>query len=152
MNRTIKVREVETYLPHRPPMVWIDEVLSFSEKQGHCRLQLKADALYLNETGLRSTSLIEFIAQAYGYISACHHYFILDRNSKPLSKAFLASIKNAKMPTEEILETLKVGDELFIAIDRVRQLGPIVSFRGIVTHNEKVICEASMKIFKEYQA
>src|SRR5690242_13635939 len=99
ITRTVPVKEIEPYLPHRPPMVWIDDVLVFSEKAGECRVILKPDGHYFGLEGLRATSCLEFIAQAYGFISVCHHIYIMDPNSKPLSKAFLASIKNAEMPS-----------------------------------------------------
>lgn len=150
-QRVIPVKEIEKFLPHRLPMVWIDEVVNFAEKSGQCRLRLKADALYMDQAGLRPTSCLEFIAQAYGFISVCHHIYILDPNSKPLSKAFLASIKDAKLPDENTLKQLHPGDVITISIDGVRQMGPIVLFNGRIHKDNLLICEAQMKVFKEYQ-
>ncbi|MGZ3723857.1 MAG: hypothetical protein ACXVA9_13030 [Bdellovibrionales bacterium] len=150
-ERIIPVKEIEKYLPHRPPMVWIDEVVSFSEKAGECRVRLQADGHYMEGARLRSTSCLEFIAQAYGFISVCHHIHILDPNSKPLSKAFLASMKGAQLPSEETLSQVQVGDQLSITVSGVRQMGPIVMFNGRITKGDLLICEAQMKVFKEYQ-
>ena len=151
INRLIPVKDIEKYLPHRPPMVWIDEVVSFSEKAGECRVRLQADGHYMDGLMLRSTSCLEFIAQAYGFISVCHHIYILDPNSKPLSKAFLASMKQAILPGLDILEQVKVGDQLSITISGVRQMGPIVMFKGRIQRGDLIVCEAQMKVFKEYQ-
>jgi predicted hotdog family 3-hydroxylacyl-ACP dehydratase len=150
-NRAISVEEIEKYLPHRPPMVWIDEVVNFSEKTGECRVRLKADGLYMGANGLRPTSCLELMAQAYGFISVCHHIYILDPNSKPLSKAFLASMKQAELPTAEVLKQVHPGDLITITIDGVRQMGPIVLFNGRVRKDDLLLCQAQMKIFKEYQ-
>jgi len=147
----IPVKDIEKYLPHRPPMVWIDEVISFSEKAGECKVVLRADGLYMDQHGLRPTSCLEFIAQAYGFISVCHHIYILDPNSKPLSKAFLASMKDAHLPPPEVLQQLRPGDELSIMISGVRQMGPIVIFNGRITRGELLVSESQMKVFKEYQ-
>jgi len=152
MTLPIRVQDIEKYLPHRPPMVWIDEVLEFAEKAGQCRVRLKADGHYMSAEGLRATSFIEFIAQAYGFISVCHHIYILDPNSKPLSKAFLASLKDVELPSAETLKELKAGDELLISISGVRQMGPIVLFNGTVRCGDRILCEAQMKVFKEYSA
>jgi predicted hotdog family 3-hydroxylacyl-ACP dehydratase len=152
LNRVVPISEIMQYLPHRPPMVWIDEVLSFSERAGHCRVRVKADAHYLDQHGkLRPTSCLEFIAQAYGFISVCHHIYILDPKSKPLSKAFLASINNTELPDDATLARIKPGDELIITVDGVRQMGPIVMFKGRLALGDLVLCEAQMKVFKEYQ-
>jgi predicted hotdog family 3-hydroxylacyl-ACP dehydratase len=150
-ERAIPVKEIEKYLPHRPPMVWIDEVISFSEKAGECRVRLQADGHYMDRESLRSTSCLEFIAQAYGFISVCHHIYILDPNSKPLSKAFLASMKDARLPSVDILSQVQAGDQLSITVQGVRQMGPIVMFHGQVKKGDLVVCQAQMKVFKEYQ-
>jgi len=151
VNRVIPVQELFQYLPHRPPMVWIDEVTSFAEKTGTCRVHLRADGLYMDNKGLRPSSCLEFIAQAYGFISVCHHIYVLDPNSKPLSRAFLASIKAAKFPDTELLKTIRAGDDIVITIDGVRQMGPIVLFNGSAHKGASLICSTQMKIFKEYQ-
>ena len=152
LRRNIPVAEIAQYLPHRPPMVWIDEVLSFSDKAGECRVTLQADGHYMGADGLRATSCLEFIAQAYGFISVCHHLFVLNPHSKPLSKAFLASIKEAQLPSPEVLKKISPGDELRIAIDGIRALGPITMFTGHVRRGASLICEAQLKAFREYQA
>src|SRR5207302_215519 len=128
-----------------------DEVMSFSEKAGECRVRLKEDGLYFGERGLRPTSCLEFIAQAYGFISVCHHIYMLDPKSKPLSKAFLASMKEVDLPGDEVLNKISPGDLLIITINGVRQMGPIVMFKGQVKLNHQLLCEAQMKVFKEYE-
>lgn len=150
-ERIIPVVEIEKYLPHRPPMVWIDEVVSFSKIAGECRVRLQPDAHYMDGERLRATACLEFIAQAYGFISVCHHIYILDPNSKPLSKAFLASMKGAELPSDETLNAVHAGDELSVTIDGVREMGPIVMFKGRVKKGELLLCTAAMKVFKEYQ-
>lgn len=147
----VQVKDIARFLPHRPPMVWIDQVVSFSEKSGECRVRLKPEGHYMTGGKLRPSSCLEFIAQAYGFISVCHHIYILDPNSKPLTKAFLASIKGAKLPSEELLDQIHVEDELSITISGVRQMGPIVLFNGKVTRDDLVLCTTQMKVFKEYQ-
>lgn len=149
--RVVPIQDIFQYLPHRPPMVWIDEVVEFAEKHGKCRVTLKADGLYMDTEGLRPTSCLEFIAQSYGFISVCHHIYILDPNSKPLSKAFLASMKDAELPSPSTLSQVKPGDVITITIAGVRQMGPIVLFNGVVKRGDLLLCEAQMKVFKEYQ-
>ncbi len=148
--RTIAAKEIEKYMPHRPPMVWIDDVLEFSEKAGTCRVVLKMDAHYMDESGLRASACLEFIAQAHGFISVCHHIYVLNPDSKPLSKAYLASFKDARLASPEILRTLRTGDELQVYIEGVRTMGQIVMFTGRVKRGDLLLCEAQLKTFKEY--
>ena len=131
-------------------MVWIDEVTGYSEKAGECRVRLKTDGFYMAPGGrLRPTSCLEFIAQAYGFISVCHHIFILNPDSKPLSKAFLASVKDARIPGGDILQQLHPGDLLTIKISGVRQMGPIVMFSGEVLKDAQ-LRETDAAVLAEY--
>ena len=149
--RPIPVNEISNYLPHRPPMVWIDEVLHYAEKEGECRVILKEGEHYLGAQGLRPSSCLEFIAQAYGFISACYHIYVLDPNARPLNKAFFASIKNGNLPRPQDVANLRAGNELRIRIQGVRQLGQIVTLTGQVIHESTVLAEAQIRIFREIQ-
>lgn len=133
-------------------MVWIDEVLNYSEKEGECRVILKSGEHYFAPHGLRPSSCLEFIAQAYGFISACYHVNVLDPSAKPLSKAFFASMKDAQLPTLEAASKLKSGDVLNIKISAVRQIKQIVSFTGQVFHGSVKLAEAQVRIFREHQS
>lgn len=131
-------------------MVWMDEVLAFDANQnGETVVTLKPEGLYWDDQGLRPSSCLEFIAQAYGYISVCYHIYILDPNSKPLTKAFLASVKDATIPSREMLKDIKPGDRINVKIAFLRQMGPIQMITGRVFKGSTLICEAQMKLFKE---
>lgn len=132
-------------------MVWIDEVLSYGENGGECRVRLKPDGLYFGDKGLRPASCIEFIAQAYGFMSVCYYVFDSAPHSKPTTKAFLASIKNAVLPSPEVLSQVHAGDELTISISNVRRVGPIVSISGRVQRGDLFLSEAQLKVFTDHQ-
>ena len=62
------ISEVLAYAPHRAPMVWVDEVISFSDNAqgGECLIKIKSEGHYMGPKGLRASSCVEFIAQSYG--------------------------------------------------------------------------------------
>jgi predicted hotdog family 3-hydroxylacyl-ACP dehydratase len=153
MSLTIPVPAIPTadiwqYGPHRPPMVWIDKILSYDEHDGECSLTVQADGLYMGAEGLRPTACIELIAQASGYITIC--FTVLDRGQTgAIKRAFLAGVKGADLPTTEVLSQVHVGDELRVHIHRSREMGPISVIEGRVMKGDLLVAKAQLKVFKE---
>lgn len=143
MNFPIPVSTLMSALPHRPPMIWIDEVLSATAEGGEARVTLKKDAAYFDAHGVRHTAFIEWIAQACGYITAAHHF--AHGQQMTAKRAFLAGIKDAKWNVPD----LKVGDVLKITIDQVRPMGSLTMLRGRVFHGDRPIGEANLRLFSE---
>ncbi len=137
------------YAPHRPPMVWIDQVLRASATDGECLIQVKKNAMYMERGALRPSACIEFIAQAYGYMSIAYRLGINDPNAKPLKRAFLAAIKDAQLPSANNARLVLPGDELTVRISGIRHLGPIASFQGQVIHKNQLMASGGMKVYFE---
>ncbi len=119
MPETISAREIQHYIPHRPPMVWIDEVIDYSADGGECLVHLKTRSLYLSPRGLRAPSCLEFIAQAYGFCWIAYVTRVQNPGAAPMSRAFLAAFKDARFAAPARLAQVKAGDTL-----TVKNLGP----------------------------
>jgi 3-hydroxymyristoyl/3-hydroxydecanoyl-(acyl carrier protein) dehydratase len=149
VTTTIQVCDILKYIPHRPPMVWVDEVVRFSKVDGECLIHIRADGLYMSPMGLRSSSCLEFIAQAYGFISTCYITRVLDPNAGPMKRAMLVSFKDARFASPEILASVRAGDTLRVPVEGVRAVGPITAFYGRVFRGETLLCEVQMRTFCE---
>ena len=151
----IPVEELQAWVPHRPPMVWVNEVLWATADEGECRVRLDAKAHYFSESGLRLSTLIEWVAQAYGYVQASR---ALIRNSagggnthRP-SKAYLVGLRDTEFfagPTQ-IRHQLQPGEEASVIVRRVRELGPVSLVDGEVRRptGERLL-KASLKLYAE---
>ena len=149
MPDPISAREIQHYIPHRPPMVWIDEVLNYSADGGECLIRLKPNSLYLSERGLRATSCLEFIAQAYGFCWIAYVTRVKDPGASPMSRAFLAAFKDAVFAAPDRLARVKAGDTLTVKITKRRPMGPIAAFKGQVLHEGDELLRAQMRTFSE---
>lgn len=114
-------------LPHRAPMIWIDEVVEGSKDGGICRVRLQQDRLYCDESGtILKNAPIEWIAQAFGYSRAV---FELQNNPdiKEPARTFLVGIRTfflKPIPVEEV--SLLIETKLF------RELPPLALVDGWV--------------------
>ena len=145
-SRRIHVNEVLPFVPHRPPMVWVDEILTFSATSGECLVELKDTGLFLGPEGLRPTSCLEFIAQAFGFCSVAH-----DRQTAPeappLSKAYLAAFSQVTFAPREQFKNLRPGDQVHLRFWDLRKIGPIRAFRGEAAFNGQTLCAGVLKVF-----
>lgn len=129
-------------------MVWVDFVVSYGPTEGECIVNVKSDAHYMSDGQMRASAFVEFIAQAYGFMSIV--YRVKEKpDSKPLKKAFLASIGNAVFASTEEIAKIKAGDELRVKISSARERGAITAFKGVVVHGGVSLCECDMKVFCE---
>lgn len=144
----MRIQDILPYVPHRPPMVWVDEILAYGETEGECRIHIRENGLFLGPEGLRKTSCLEFIAQSYGYCSVAYDHKV-DPNAKPLQKAFLASFKDAVFADQGRFGQIQIDDDITVRFSGVRKLGPIVIFSGSAYHNGDELCRANLKVYCE---
>jgi predicted hotdog family 3-hydroxylacyl-ACP dehydratase len=157
LNVPIAAAALAMWLPHREPMMWIDEVSAFDEQGGEARVLLRADGYYMNSRGLRPSSVVEFIAQTFGFVSVCqglsHSQSTQTSDSAPsgLKKAFLAAVRDVNLSVLESGPAVTAGTRLVIRVGNVKQFGPIRSFDGwICTESpSREIARANLKVFSE---
>ncbi len=130
-------------------MVWVDQVLRYGATDGECLVKVKGDAHYMSETGMRASACVEFIAQSYGFMSIAYRVFESAPDSKPLKRAFLASISEATFASSQKMAEIRAGDELLVKLSNVRSRGPLTVFHGVVLKGEDVLCDAGMRVFSE---
>ena len=118
MRFPVPVQELEKRVPHRPPMVWVDEVVAVTPTHGECSVKLNKTALYMSSEGLRQSSMIEWLAQSFAYVRATQHLCgLLPPVAKP-NRVFLVGVRDAKYSvpfsqlklTEDSVFRIRVGN------------------------------------------
>jgi len=131
-------------------MVWVDQVLDYSDTEGETCLTVKSEGHYMDPQGsMRPSSCLEFIAQSYGFISICQREFSGNPIKSAPKRAFLASFNDAKFAAQSVMKSVKPGDVLNIKVTSVRAMGPIILFSGQVRRGTDTLCETRMKVFSE---
>jgi hypothetical protein len=146
----IRVRDLEAWLPHRPPMVWVDDVVGVTAHDGECRVKINKDALYMGPDGIRQSSMIEWIAQSFGYIRAAQHVLGLIPMKAQPARVFLVAVKEAHYHVALNALELEEGLELVIQVGNVKEIAPIILFDGKVsTRGGLVLFEAKIRIYSK---
>lgn len=129
----VSVGELRTYLPHRPPMVWVDEVLSTARGEnglaGTVKIELRRDRSFFDAAGsLRPSAVVEWIAQGYGFAKACRRRedgFGL----AGFGRAFLVAISNCDVD----LSGIEGQPAVLVHVSEVREMHPAYIVDGRVT-------------------
>ncbi len=146
------VSDFENFLPHRAPFIWVDEILEVTPEGGECRVKLASTGLYMDEHCLRQSSLIEFMAQSFGYLRAAQLRAI-DLSAGPNpgisapARAYLVGVQDALF---SLTRPILAGESLTIKVSGIRQFGALTSFRGSVfASSGETLISANLKIFSD---
>jgi len=146
----LSTTELFAWVPHRPPMVWVDEVLTVNEVGGEAQTLLKEDGLYFDETGLRPTAFIEMIAQTYAFVTICQNHQILTSQEPPKARVFLAALRDVQFAQAEVYKNITVGQTLLIKVGPAKIVGPIRIIEGwVYDSGAHLLCQANLKVYSE---
>lgn len=134
-------RTVEELIPHRGPMVLLDDVLEVNEARAVCRAIPRAGGCFVVEGELPSVALVEHMAQAAA-VWAGHR--ALTRGGNVRRGAVIGV-------TEIFLKAagVRVDQELTVVAARVMGDGDLGSFRCTVHHGDDLIAEGTLSVMTE---
>ncbi|UCF70551.1 MAG: 3-hydroxyacyl-ACP dehydratase FabZ [candidate division WOR-3 bacterium] len=127
------IEEIKRILPHRPPFLFVDEVMEISEKRILAKKYVREDEYFFkghfpDEPIMPGVLMVEAIAQAGGVM--------LLRKYEKAVPLFMA-IENAKFR-----RIVKPGDTLILEVKLIQERGRVVKIAGTARVNDELACEA----------
>lgn len=142
-NISWPLRDLSLVLPHRPPMILLDELIAYDENSATAKVEIRADSLFADQQGHVPTWIaLEFMAQtvaAYAGMTA-----ILQGN--PIQLGFLLGTRNCELAKSHFYS----GELLIIHVERHARVGELDAFRGqVLNHpNRKVLANCILNVFQ----
>ena len=136
-------------LPHRPPMVLLDEVVSFAAEGITCSALVRASCLFVQDGQLATTVTIEHMAQAI----AAHEGMRASAGQGPIDIGFLISCREMLVHQDWI----QVGSVLTVrarCVSSARGLGNFacrIELGGVCV-SEAELSVASPELVREWQS
>ncbi len=122
---------VTDYLPHRPPMLLIDDIVEVTELGAVCRTTIHPGCVFAIDGLVHPSAMIEFVAQT------CAIYVGV-RGARDGDPPRLGLIMACREVTFAI-DSFAVGDELTITATKVFGQKQLAAFTGTV-HRGEALC------------
>lgn len=127
----------ETLIPHRLPMLLVDELLEIDGKSAVVAAQISATCPLVDASGkLEDIALVELIAQSHAVLNG--YYDQLE--AKPVRQGFLVGVNKT-----EWFGTAHVGDRLLIKIDTLAEIESFIVASGEIWCGETMIASGELK-------
>lgn len=140
----VSTSALKEYLPHRPPMIWVDEIVSADETSGEGRVRWNPSALYCTAGKTRPSAAIEFAAQTFGYSRVVWLMRSTPEASHLCRRAFLVGVRDFEWSGE------LASEAFLVRVEGIRVLGPLTLFRTEVRSAEgALLANGHLKVFSE---
>ena len=115
---------VADYLPHRPPMLLVDEIVEVSELRAVCRTTIHADCVFAIDGVVHPSAMIEFIAQACAIFVGVRG----ERDGDPPRLGLIMACREVTFAVDRF----EIGDELTLVVHKVFGQKQLAAFTGSV--------------------
>lgn len=128
---------LRSLLPHRPPMILIDELLHCSPQQVVCAVTVRDGAPFVADGRVPALVSIEYFAQTvaafYGYISRDREHFTM---------GMLLGTRELELHTDD----LHVGDALTVTGHEQWNGGNLAQFRCELHRGPELLAQAAISV------
>jgi 3-hydroxyacyl-[acyl-carrier-protein] dehydratase len=129
---------IEQYIPQRPPMVMIDDLLEVSHTHAITRLQIRNENVFMERGCLAEPGMVENIAQT----AAVQLGYQFKVKNIPVPIGYIAAVKNLqvyRMPEQNSLITT--------SIRIINQVLDVTVAEGKIEQDGVLCCTCEMRIF-----
>lgn len=129
--------DVQHYIPQRPPMVMIGELVSSTPESTTTTLTITDDNILVHEGQFTEAGLVENIAQ-----TAALHAGYNRNQGEPVRLGFIGALKDLKIHTLP-----SVNQEIATTVTILHQIMDVTVIGGVVRRDGEIMAECEMKIF-----
>jgi predicted hotdog family 3-hydroxylacyl-ACP dehydratase len=125
MTTVAALGPVADYLPHRPPMLLIDDIVEVDGDQIVCRATIHPDCVFAIDGAVHPSAMIEFFAQACAIFVGVR----AARDGDPPRLGLIMGCREVSFA----IDSFAVGDELTIVATKIYGQENVAAFTGTVT-------------------
>jgi predicted hotdog family 3-hydroxylacyl-ACP dehydratase len=131
---------IETLIPHRAPMRWIDALTDCTDTTASATACFGADHFAVADGAVLETALVECVAQTVA--AALGHRTQTNGQSDPARNGMLAAVSNFR-----IQSPAPTGKILRIEIRELKRFGPMLLVSGVVSCEGQIIASGELMLY-----
>jgi len=133
----VPAEHILDYIPQRPPIVMVDEILEYNEKTILTSFQIKADNIFVEDGIFTESGLMENMAQS----AASKVGYACKKSGEEVSLGFIGAISKVK-----VYDLPKVGAYIKTKIIFDKTVFNVSLINAQVYFENNLICQCEMKI------
>jgi predicted hotdog family 3-hydroxylacyl-ACP dehydratase len=126
------------YIPHRPPMLLIDDIVEVTEDRAVCRSTIHPDCVFARDGMVHPSAMIEFVAQACAVWVGVTN----SREGTAPQLGFIVACREVDLA----VNSFAVGDELTITATKVLGQDQLAAFTGTVTRGDELCVSIQLSV------
>jgi predicted hotdog family 3-hydroxylacyl-ACP dehydratase len=127
-------------VPHRPPMLLLDEVVAWDANRVECRVVLRNDSPFVEAGRVASTLAIEYMAQCIAVFVGLEAY----ERGEPIPLGYLVGARDISLPPDGF----RVGDVLAVQAAPIWGGQTLGSFQCKVDRVGEVVAQGSLNVYR----
>ena len=131
---------IEQFLPHRPPMRWIDELVEFTDTTAKATACLAADHFAVADGAVMETALVECVAQTVAAAQGARAK--ASGKSGAPTGGMLAAVSGFRVVSRPLC-----GQTLHIEVREVKRFGPMMLVSGTVTCDGQIVASGELTLY-----
>lgn len=138
---TMDFPDIETLIPHEGKMVLIDEIVTWSEDEIHCRRTIRSDAFFVEDDQMPATLSLEYMAQSI----AAYAGYMGHLEGDDVELAFLLSCRDLEL----FAPCFDVGDviDVFASPTWIGETS-LGSFRCSAMREGETVAKAQLNVYQ----
>lgn len=136
-------RTIEELLPHRRPMILLDELLAYDDGAAEAALTIRENSLFLEQDGVPAHIGLEYMAQTCG----AHAGALALERGEPVKIGLLLGTRQYRAH----LPHFRLGERLVIAVSAVYRDREIGSFDCRIEIAGRPAAEAQLTVYQAEQ-
>ncbi len=129
---------VTDYIPHRPPMLLIDQIVEVTDNRAVCRSTIHPDCVFARAGVVHPTAMIEFVAQACAI-------WVGVKNAREGAAPQLGLIVACR-EVELAVNSFAIGDELTITATKILGEDQLAAFKGTVSRGDELCVTIQLSV------
>jgi predicted hotdog family 3-hydroxylacyl-ACP dehydratase len=129
---------VADYLPHRPPMLLIDDIVELTDHRAVCRTTIHPDCVFAIDGLVHPSAMIELVAQACAIYAGARSV----RDGDPPRLGLIMACREISFA----VDSFAVGDDLTIVASKVFGQNQLAAFIGTVARGDTLCATIELSV------